>query len=174
MLAALPCLASATEMPPLDLPLWAAAPFGLLLLAVALLPLLADRFWQRNRNKALVAGALALPVVAYLLYLGPGSGWRSTDALIHELRQYASFIILLASLYTVSGGIVLSGNIRARPLTNAAFLALGAVLANVIGTTGASMLLIRPLLQINRERRHTRHLPVFFIFLVSNLGGVLT
>jgi Na+/H+ antiporter NhaD/arsenite permease-like protein len=170
----LPCLASAIEEPLLDLPLWAGVPFVLLLLAIALLPLLAGRFWERNRNKAAVAAGLALPVAAYLLYLGPGTGWQSTHALLHELGQYVSFIILLASLYTVSGGVVLRGDIRARPLTNAAFLALGAVLANVIGTTGASMLLIRPLLQINRQRRHTRHLPVFFIFLVSNLGGVLT
>src|SRR5439155_5213401 len=88
--------------------------------------------------------------------------------------QYCSFIVLLGSLYTISGGIVLRGDIQGKPHTNTAFLALGAVLANLIGTTGASVLLIRPVLRINRERRNTRHLPVFFIFMVSNLGGLLT
>jgi Na+/H+ antiporter NhaD/arsenite permease-like protein len=111
--------------------------------------------------------------------LNPGSAvialqGQSTHALIHELEQYASFIILLASLYVVAGGIVLRGDLQGKPLTNTGFLALGAVLANLIGTTGASMVLIRPVLRINQHRRHTRHLPVFFIFTVSNLGGLLT
>src|SRR5262249_39848596 len=92
--------------------------------------------------------------------------------LLHQLQHYASFIILLGALYTISGGIVLRGDIEGRPLTNAAILLVGTVLANFIGTTGASVLLIRPFLRINQERRHTRHLPVFFIFLVSNLGGL--
>src|SRR5205823_1620550 len=76
--------------------------------------------------------------------------------------------------YAVSGGVVLKGDIEGRPLTNTLFLALGAVLANFIGTTGASMLLIRPVLRVNQQRRRTGHLPVFFIFVVSNLGGLLT
>jgi Na+/H+ antiporter NhaD/arsenite permease-like protein len=153
---------------PLDVPLWSAAPFVLLLLAIAVLPLVAEHFWHRNLSKALVAAVLALPVVAYLETIG------GRHALLHEVGQYVSFIVLLGALYTVSGGIVLRGDIRARPLTNAAFLAVGAVLANLIGTTGASMLLIRPVLRINKERQNTRHLPIFFIFLVSNLGGLLT
>jgi Na+/H+ antiporter NhaD/arsenite permease-like protein len=158
----------------LDLPFWTVLPFVFVLLGVALLPLVAHRFWERNRNKALVMALLALPVAAYLLVLGPATNHLSTGALIHQLGQYASFLILLGSLYTISGGIVLQGNLEGRPLTNLLFLAIGAVLANVIGTTGASMLLIRPFLRINRERRHTAHLPVFFIFVVSNLGGLLT
>jgi Na+/H+ antiporter NhaD/arsenite permease-like protein len=165
---------AAPEHAPLGLPIWAAAPFVLLLLCIALLPLAARRFWDSNRNKALVAGLLAAPVAALLLVLGPSTNHATTQALVHELGQYVSFIILLASLYTISGGIVLRGNLQARPLTNTAFLAAGAVLANVIGTTGASMLLIRPLLQLNQERRNTSHLPVFFIFVVCNLGGLLT
>jgi Na+/H+ antiporter NhaD/arsenite permease-like protein len=90
------------------------------------------------------------------------------------VAQYASFIILLGSLYTVSGGIILRGSLRGRPQTNVCFLALGAVLGNLIGTTGASMLLIRPVLRINSGRKHTKHLPIFFIFIVSNLGGLVT
>jgi Na+/H+ antiporter NhaD/arsenite permease-like protein len=170
-----PTSASAADHAQLDLPLVSGLPFVVMLLAIALLPVFAHKFWERNRNKALVAAALALPVAIYLLTLGPQAGppGEGAHALWNALAEYASFIILLASLYTISGGIVLTGDIRARPLTNTAFLAFGAILANVIGTTGASMLLIRPVLQINSERQQTRHLPVFFIFIVSNLGGLL-
>jgi Na+/H+ antiporter NhaD/arsenite permease-like protein len=174
-LLTLPLTAAAAEKEaPLDLPVWTALPFVLLLLAIAVLPLVAGHFWHRNRNKALVAALLALPVAGYLIYLGPETGQRSTHALVHELEQYLSFILLLACLYSVSGGIVLQGDIAARPLTNTGLLALGAVLANFIGTTGASMLLIRPVLRINRQRQRTGHVPLFFIFTVSNLGGLLT
>ncbi|MBY0523985.1 MAG: sodium:proton antiporter [Gemmataceae bacterium] len=153
---------------------WSAAPFVLLLLAIALLPLAAAHFWHSDRNKALVAALFSAPVIAYLIYLGPETNGASVSQLIHELQQYVAFILLIASLYVVSGGILLRGNLQGKPSTNGAFLAVGVVLANVIGTTGASMLLIRPFLQVNREREHTRHLPIFFIFLVSNLGGLLT
>ncbi len=193
----LPNVAFGADSVQLDCPLWSGLPFVLMLLGIALLPLCAHRFWERNRNKALFAAVLSAPVAIYLLSSGPvlgapGGGdflrqlWESspgplnsllgragTHLLLHTMGEYLSFIILLASLYTVSGGIVLTGDIQARPLTNTAVLAFGALLANVIGTTGASMLLIRPLLQINQERQHTRHLPVFFIFVVSNLGGLL-
>lgn len=182
----------------LNLPLWTAAPFALLLLAIALLPLAAPHVWHRNSAKALVALLLALPIAAYLVQNGlAGEMWlphpaladraaelpaevqealrrEGTKLLLHEIGQYLSFIILLGSLYTVTGGVVLRGSLRGGPLTNAGFLLLGAALANVIGTTGASMLLVRPLLRINAWRQHARHIPVFFIFLVSNLGGLLT
>jgi Na+/H+ antiporter NhaD/arsenite permease-like protein len=95
-------------------------------------------------------------------------------ALLHEMQSYLQFIVMLASLYVVSGGIVVAGDMEGKPLTNTAFLATGALLANLIGTTGASVLLIRPVLRINRQRRSTQHLPLFFIFTVSNLGGLLT
>ena len=140
----------------MDLPLWTLIPFVSLLLAIALLPVAAEAFWHSNRNKGFVAALFAVPVAGYLLYLGPATGHQTSAALLHEIGQYASFIILLASLYTVSGGIVVQGDIQARPLTNTAFLALGAVLANVIGTTGASMLLIRPVVRINQQRAQTR------------------
>jgi Na+/H+ antiporter NhaD/arsenite permease-like protein len=94
--------------------------------------------------------------------------------LLHSAYEYLSFVALLVALFTVAGGIILRGDIVPHPRNNTLLLALGAVLANLIGTTGASMLLIRPLLKSNRLRRHTFHLPLFFIFLVSNAGGLLT
>jgi Na+/H+ antiporter NhaD/arsenite permease-like protein len=159
---------------PLRLPAWSAAPFVLLLLVIALLPLVAGRWWHPNRNKALVAALFAVPTAAYLLGLQVVTGRPAGSALAGALGEYASFMVLLGSLYVVSGGIVLRGALRPTPLTNAALLAAGAVLANLVGTTGASMLLVRPVLRLNRGRQHTGHLPVFFIFLVSNLGGLLT
>jgi Na+/H+ antiporter NhaD/arsenite permease-like protein len=158
----------------LDLPLWSVAPFVLLLLAIAVLPLAAGHWWHSNRNRAIVVAGFALPVVVYLIYLQLVQGQPTLDPLVHELTNYVSFIILLGALYTVSGGIVVSGDLAPKPLTNTAILTAGAVLASLIGTTGASVLLIRPVLRINRQRRHTAHLPIFFIFTVSNLGGLLT
>src|SRR4051794_22143591 len=121
----LPAAAQAAGHEPLDLPVWTVTPFVLLLFAIALLPLFAGHFWHRNRNKALVAALFAVPVAAYLLYLGPETNGRSSGFLVHVLEEYVSFIVLLASLYTVSGGIVLLGDIEGRPLTNTAFLAFG-------------------------------------------------
>ena len=167
--------AAAAEGEPLvELPTWSVAPFVLLLLCIALLPLAAGHWWHRNRNRALVAAGFALPVGAYLVYLQLAEGQPTIPLLAHELMNYVSFILLLGSLYTVSGGIVLHSDLRPTPRTNTAFLVFGAVLANLIGTTGASVLLIRPVLRINRRRQHTAHLPIFFIFTVSNLGGLLT
>src|SRR6267143_1037824 len=148
--------------------LYTVVPFVLMLLAVALVPLWAPRWWESNRNKLVVAGLLGLPVL--LLYLAR----RNHAALLGMAEEYVSFIILLAGLYTISGGIRLTGDLEATPLTNTVFLALGALLASFIGTTGASMLLIRALLQTNRERRRVKHTVIFFIFLVSNVGGMLT
>jgi Na+/H+ antiporter NhaD/arsenite permease-like protein len=146
----------------------------LLLLTIAVLPLLAESWWHSNRNKAIVTALFTLPAAAFLLYLQLAEGLPTLAALAHEVGKYVAFIILLGSLYLVSGGIVLEGDLQPKPLTNTAFLAIGAILANLIGTTGASVLLIRPLLRINCQRQHTHHLPIFFIFTVSNLGGLLT
>lgn len=143
-------------------------PFVALLLCIAILPLVAGHFWHRNRNKAIVSLALATPVAAFYLAHGAGS------ELVHALIEYFSFIVLLGSLYTISGGIRLKGDLKATPGVNTAFLATGAVLANFLGTTGAAMLLIRPLMQTNAEREHKTHIVVFFIFLVANIGGCLT
>lgn len=156
------------------MPLWSAAPFVLLLLAIAGLPLIAPHWWESNRNKLLVSALSAVVPAAYLVMRSADTGGESVRRLLHELSEYSSFIILLAALYTIAGGIVIGGHATGRPATNAAILAAGAILANLIGTTGASMLLIRPILRINRERRRTAHIPVFFIFLISNTGGLLT
>jgi Na+/H+ antiporter NhaD/arsenite permease-like protein len=154
-------------MPENSLPLYTSLPFVALLLLIAVLPLAAPRFWEKNRKKAAVVTIVSLPMLFFLASNFPGE-------LLHSLKEYFSFIMLLASLFIISGGILLRGDLRATPAVNTAFLAIGAVLANLIGTTGASMLLIRPVLRTNSERKHTRHIPVFFIFTVSNIGGCLT
>jgi Na+/H+ antiporter NhaD/arsenite permease-like protein len=138
-----------------------------MLLSIAILPLAAPRFWQSNGRKLGVAALLGFPVL--LLYLR-----HDGSALVHAGRDYLSFILLLGSLFVVSGGILATGDLEATPRTNTAFLAVGSVLASLIGTTGASVLLIRPLLSTNQERRYVAHTVVFFIFIVSNTGGCLT
>jgi len=138
-----------------------------MLLAVAVGPLWLPQWWESNSRKLIVSIALGLPV--FVLYLV-----RQPSALLGVAEQYVSFIVLLAGLYAISSGIRLTGDLQATPLTNSAFLGVGAVLASLIGTTGASMLLIRPLLQTNRERRRVKHTVIFFIFVVSNVGGMLT
>jgi len=158
----------------LEVPLWSALPFVLFLGCIAVLPLLFEHWWHSNRNKAIVSLGFGIPVALYLFSIHDASKGESTRQLLHELAEYASFIILLLSLYTISGGILLIGDIPARPRMNTLFLAIGAVLSNFIGTTGASMVLIRPLLRINLSRQHKAHLPIFFIFIVSNTGGLLT
>ncbi|HEV8675990.1 MAG TPA: sodium:proton antiporter [Methylomirabilota bacterium] len=149
------------------LPLYTVLPFVVMLLSIAVCPLWIPHWWERNRNKLIVACLLGAPVAA--LYLG-----REPRALIRMGEEYMSFIILLAGLYVIAGGIRLTGDLEATPLTNTAFLAAGALLASFLGTTGASMLFIRPLLQTNQERTRVRHTVIFFIFLVSNVGGLLT
>ena len=148
-------------------PLASVVPFTLMLLAIAVLPLAVPRWWEANRHKFLVSAVLGAPVL--VMYLA-----RDRHALLHMAADYVSFIVLLGGLYVVSGGILLRGDLQATPLTNAGFLAVGAGLASFVGTTGASMLMIRPLLQTNRERSRVKHTVVFFIFLVSNIGGMLT
>ena len=148
-------------------PVYAVAPFVLMLLAIAVCPLWVPHWWTSNRNKLVVAATLGLPILA--LYLA-----RRPSALVGMAEEYVSFMVLLAGLYAMSGGIRLTGDLEATPLTNTAFLGVGALLASFVGTTGASMLLIRPLLQTNAERRRVKHTVIFFIFLVSNVGGMLT
>ena len=152
---------------PAALPLYTVVPFVAMLLAIAILPLWIPHWWESNRNKLVVSAALGLPILALYAARRPG-------ALISMAEEYVSFILLLAGLFVISGGVSLRGDLLATPATNTGFLALGSVLASFVGTTGASMLLIRPLLQTNRERTHLRHTVVFFIFLVSNIGGMLT
>lgn len=142
-------------------------PFVLLLFSIAVLPLVAHHWWERLRNRAFVSFGLSLPIFVYLIFVG-------RYELLHILLEYVAFIALLGSLFIISGGVVLGGDLRASARTNTTFLAIGALLANVIGTTGASVLLIRPFLKTNSERTRVAHLPIFFIFIVSNIGGSLT
>ncbi|MEX0713875.1 MAG: sodium:proton antiporter [Pirellulales bacterium] len=182
----------AEQLPP---PLAMVVPFALLLGAIALLPLIpfASRWWQSNLNRFYVAGGLALvTLLCYLLvhagpverhFLGhdlvlPGKGalsWELTGAVLANaiLHEYVPFITLLFSLYTICGGIRIAGDLPAHPLTNTMFLAVGGLLASFIGTTGAAMVLIRPLLETNAERQRVQHTVIFFIFVVCNCGGCL-
>jgi Na+/H+ antiporter NhaD/arsenite permease-like protein len=142
-----------------------------MLLSIAVLPLVTGCWFEHNRNKGIVAAVLGIPVVVYLVVQYGHLGFElSRDA----GKEYIQFIILLLALFTVSGGIYLTGNLVATPRVNLTFLAIGAVLASFIGTMGASMVLIRPLLRANSERKYSRHTVVFFIFGVSNIGGLLT
>ncbi len=154
-----------------QLPLWAVAPFAGLLIAVSLLELLAQRWWGSLVNKAYVAG-LAAAVAG--IHLVSGYGAVGGQALLHSLTDYTSFIMLLTALFVISGGIEVKGSLSGTPLGNLAMLAVGAVLANFIGTTGAAMVLIRPFLRANARRERKAHLVVFFILIVANCGGLLT
>ena len=152
---------------PLCFPLWSLVPFILMLVSIAVLPMVFPHWWDSNRNKTILSVAMSIPVLAVVLPCKPTLLWQS-------LLDYVSFLILLGSLFVISGGIYVKGEFAGTPLVNAIFLGLGALLANLIGTTGASMLLIRPFLRANHLRRHRAHLIVFFIFIVSNTAGLLT
>jgi Na+/H+ antiporter NhaD/arsenite permease-like protein len=161
--------AAAASVEPLGalLPAWSVVPFGLMLLSIAILPLLAPHFWERNRNKALVSLLLGGPVALWVGFLDP-------RAVAHGAHEYAAFVVLLGALYVISGGVVVRGTLAGTPGENTVLLAIGAVLASLIGTTGASMVLVRPLLRANSVRRDRSHVVVFFIFVVANAGGLLT
>ncbi len=154
--------------------LWSIIPFAGLLLSIAVLPLISatEHWWESNKHRLVVSSLFAAVTLAYYL-LAYGSS-KVVSVLEHAvLAEYIPFIVLLFALYVISGGISLKGDLAAHPSTNTAFLAVGALLASFIGTTGASMLLIRPLLQTNSERKRVKHTVIFFIFLVSNVGGCL-
>ncbi|MGE4371444.1 MAG: sodium:proton antiporter [Xanthobacter sp.] len=151
-------------------PFWA-IPFVGILLSIALFPLLASKFWHHHYGKVALFWAAAFVVPFVSMY---GTGAAVHEVVHTALLEYIPFIILLYALFTVSGGILVSGNLHGSPAMNTGLLALGTVLASLIGTTGASMVLIRPLLRANDNRRHNVHTVVFFIFLVSNIGGSLT
>jgi Na+/H+ antiporter NhaD/arsenite permease-like protein len=148
-------------------PLGWIAPFASLLVAIAVLPIAAPAFWHSNVRKLAVSSVFGIPVL--LLYTV-----RAPTILLHTAGDYVSFLVLLGTLFLVSGGVLLDGDLEATPRANTLILAGGAVLASLIGTTGASMLLVRPLLHTNQQRTHTVHTFVFFIFVVSNVGGALT
>ena len=154
-----------------QLGLWTILPFALMLLAVAVLPLACEHWFECHRNKGIVAAVLGIPTLIYLIATFGEIGLHRAASTGEE---YISFIALLFTLFTISGGIHLTGILVATPKHNLMFLAVGAILASLIGTMGASMVLIRPLLRANSERTHSRHTVIFFIFIVSNAGGLLT
>ena len=182
--------AGSTSPPPLTM-----LPFGLLLAAIAILPLTprCSHWWEHNSSKLLVAGGLAVATLAYYSFLhhhpidlhfpthsvvGPaatGPSWGVAGAVLANamLAEFIPFIVLLFALYCITGGVRIEGDLEATPTVNTVFLGIGALAASFIGTTGAAMLLVRPLLETNRERRNVAHTVVFFIFLVCNCGGCL-
>jgi Na+/H+ antiporter NhaD/arsenite permease-like protein len=151
-------------------PFWG-IPFVGLLLSIAILPLAAGRFWHHHYGKVAAFWALALLLPLAVLQ-GPGVTFHA--ALHTALLEYLPFIILLFALFTIAGGILLKGDLPGTPAANTAMLAAGTFLASIVGTTGASMILIRPVLRANAKRRSSIHVVIFFIFLVSNIGGALS
>ena len=170
-MALMPGLAMAADLDGAQLSAIWGVPFAGILLSIALMPLLVPHFWHHHFGKVAAAWALAF-LLPFAAIFGPGMAGAS---LVHVLlAEYIPFIVLLTALFTVSGGIYIRGNLHGSPGLNTAILGIGAVLASFMGTTGASMLLIRPLIRANDNRRHVAHVVVFFIFIVSNAGGSLT
>ncbi len=147
-------------------PGWTVIPFVLLLSMIATGPLFYEHFW--HKNYPIIAVSLASIVVLYYLF-----ALHNAHAPVHALAEYIQFIALLASLYIASGGIMINVDKKATPMANVLLLVVGAIIANLIGTTGASMLLIRPFIRLNKSRIRPYHI-IFFIFMVSNIGGALT
>ena len=167
---------------------YSVVPFIFLLGAIAILPLIpaTEHWWESNTNRFLLAVVLAAVTLSYYLFFheSPIQGHWPAHYLAHPsetaiqfafakavlgsaiLAEYIPFIVLLFSLYTISGGVRIEGDLRANPMTNAAFIGAGGLAASLIGTTGAAMVLIRPLLETNKERKHVVHSVVFFIFVV--------
>ncbi len=183
------------RLEPAPPPYFMITPFVLLLGAIAVLPLVpqTEHWWESNLHRFYVAGGLGLATLAYYVFLhaapvdrhfldhrvvAPAEsglsvelGWTIVENAV--FNEYIPFIVLLFSLFTISGGIRITGDLAAHPGTNTAFIGAGGLLASLVGTTGAAMLLIRPLLETNRERKHVRHTVIFFIFVVCNCGGCL-
>lgn len=166
-----PGLAHAASLDGSQLSLMWALPFAGLLLSIALFPIVAPQVWHHHFGKISLGWALAF-LLPCALWLDPAT---AGGVVVHAMvDEYLPFIVLLFALYTISGGILITGNLHGSPALNTGLLALGAACASLMGTTGAAMLLIRPLLRANDNRRHTVHVVVFFIFLVGNIGGGLT
>ena len=171
MFALVPGIAFAAELDGSRLNLMWAIPFAGILLSIAVMPLMAPRFWHHHFGKVSAAWTLAF-YLPFAYFFGVSAAGVS---LVHAmLAEYIPFILLLTALYVVAGGIYIRGNLRGSPALNCGLLLTGVVLASVMGTTGASMLMIRPLIRANDNRRYKVHLVVFFIFQVSNVGGSLT
>lgn len=163
----MPILLNAQSVP--DIPAWLLFPFVLMLLAIALGPMIAGNWWEFNRNKLIVALTLGIPTGIILITMG-----RAPELIHQIIFDYIPFIVLLWGLFAVTGGIHLRGDLKATPATNTAIMAIGGVLASFMGTTGAAMLFIRPLIATNKQRKHKVHTILFFIAVVANCGGLLT
>jgi Na+/H+ antiporter NhaD/arsenite permease-like protein len=164
---ALAAAADAAEPLGRRIPVISVIPFALMLLSIAVLPLVAPSWWHHNKNRALVSLLLGLPMATWMAVL-------DHHEVLHILHEYVAFIVLLGALFVISGGIVVRGTLAGTPGVNTIMLLIGSVLASFIGTTGAAMLLIRPLLRANELRQRKVHVFIFFIFLVANIGGLLT
>ena len=152
-----------------EIQLWALIPFALMLLGIALFPFIIGHWWEHNKNKFIVSLLLGTPVAIYLCCTGLGHEF------VHQmLFDYVPFIMLLAALFVVTGGLHQTGDVAAKPWVNTLLLGVGFLIASFIGTTGAAMLLIRSLLEINKQRKYKVHTILFFIAIVANCGGVLS
>jgi len=175
ILIGLPATALAAQehaaVPGAELSIYWAIPFACMLLSIAIMPLLAPQFWEHHFGKISIFWAMAFLVPCALVF---GFSVARYELFHIILLDYIPFIILLFTLFTVAGGVRLKGSLTGTPLVNTGLLAVGTILASWMGTTGAAMLLIRPLLQANAHRRYKVHCIVFFIFLVANIGGSLT
>ena len=170
-LLALPLTANASGFNAAELSLVWGLPFALILLSIATGPLLFAHTWHHHFGK-ITAGWTLLFLIPFTLVFGFG---ESVHLIAHAMvGEYIPFILLLLALYTISGGILVWGNLHGSPKLNTALLAIGTLLAPIMGTTGAAMLMIRPLLKANDNRKHNVHVVIFFIFLVANIGGGLT
>ncbi|RKU14598.1 hypothetical protein C6502_00390 [Candidatus Poribacteria bacterium] len=153
-----------------NLPLWSVIPFVGMLLSIAIVPLINFHFWEHHYGKFSLAWIAIFSIPFLIAY--KGDGWYEIVHIV--LLDYVPFIILLAALFTCAGGICLKGSLRGSPVVNTILIAIGTALASWMGTTGAAMLLIRPILRANEWRKYRVHVVVFFIFLVANIGGSLT
>ncbi len=154
-----------------NIPLWLCIPFAGLLLSIAIFPLVKGEWWEKNRPWAVLVWSLLFVIPFAVKY---GAGEAAETVLECMVNDYLTFIVLLFGLFCVSGNINLEGDLVGSPRLNTGLLCIGTLLSSCIGTTGASMLLVRPMIQMNSWRKHKSHIMVFFIFLISNMGGCLT
>ena len=158
----------------LKVEIWSIIPFAVLLLGIAIIPLIWLEWWEKNRNKAIFAFPLGVIALAFIFFTAKEPMAVKGFHIAETMLDYVAFIALLGSLFIISGGIHISGDLKGKPTTNLKILAIGGLLASFIGTTGAAMLLIRPLLRANKHRKNIVHSVIFFIFIVANCGGLLT
>ena len=155
----------------MQVPVWLCIPFAGLLLCIAVMPLLRAEWWEAHQPLVVFMWIILL-VVPFAIVYGAGDTFETVLECI--VNDYLTFIVLLFGLFCVSGNITIGGDFAGSPRVNACLLALGTLLSSCIGTTGASMLMVRPVIKMNSWRKRKRHIMVFFIFLISNMGGCLT